>query len=369
MKLVFIAAANSIHTVRWVNAMAKREHEVHLITMHRPDLDKIDENINIYYLKIKPPLGYYLNYLRVKKILDIIRPDILNVHYASGYGTLARLVKFKPTLLSVWGSDVFEFPYENKFKKIVLRKNLKAATHIASTSWVMKRQTEKFVKPRLNIEITPFGVDLEKFKSMVKFKDKEYITIGTVKKIEEIYGTRYILEGVGNLLEKLKKNKLYDIAKKIRVLIVGDGTQKKEMELLSDQLGIKNITSFIGAIPHSDVPKYLNKLDIYCAPSIRESFGVAIIEASACELPVIVSDVDGLPEVVEHGKTGYIIKSKESIEIAERLYELVIDKEKRILLGKNGREFVRKNYNWEENVLLMENVYKNLIDKYRKNLI
>ncbi len=368
MKIAFIAAASSIHTVRWANAMAKRKHEVHLITMHRPDIDKIDNNITIYNLNIKPPLGYYLNCLRVKKILNLIKPDIVNVHYASGYGTLSRLVNFKPTLLSVWGSDVFEFPYESKFKKIILRKNLKTATQIASTSWVMKRQIEKFVKPRLNIEITPFGVDLEKFKSMVEFKDEEYITIGTVKKLEEIYGTRYILHGVGVLIEELKKNKLYDIAKKIRVLIVGDGTQKKEMELLSDKLGIKNITSFIGAVSHSDVPKYLNKLDIYCAPSIRESFGVAIIEASACEVPVIVSDVDGLPEVVEHGKTGYIVKARESTEIAERLYELVLDKRKRVFLGKNGRKFVKKSYDWEKNVLLMENIFKNLIYKYRKNL-
>lgn len=369
MKIAFLAAASSIHTVRWVNAMSERGHEVHLITMHESELDKINENIVIHKLNIKPPLGYYLNCLKLKKILREIKPDILNTHYASGYGTLSRLVNFKPTLLSVWGSDVFDFPYESKLKEKILRKNLKSASQIASTSWVMKEQAKKFVEPKLDIAVTPFGVDMEKFKQMQQYRDENYITIGTVKRIEEIYGTRYILEGVSKLIKKLYENELKIVARKIRVLIVGEGTQRKEMESLSENLGIKSITSFVGAVSHNEVPKYLNKIDIYCAPSIRESFGVAILEASACELSVIVSDVDGLPEVVEHNQTGYIVKAKDSNQIAEKLFELVLDKEKRIFLGKNGRLFVQKKYDWGKNVLLMESVYKNLIDKYRKNLI
>lgn len=363
MKICFLAGASSIHTVRWVNAMVERGHDVHLITMHRPDKDKIDDRVNVYFLPLNPPMGYYLNVFKVRKLLKQIKPDILNTHYASGYGTLSRLVNYYPTLLSVWGSDVYDFPYESKLKKKILIKNLKAATRIASTSFAMKKQTERFVNPAMPIVVTPFGVDLNKFYPRKDLKDPNVITIGIVKKLEEKYGVRYLIEAVYLLERKLEENNRHELVSKLRLLIVGEGSQFNELMDLTKKLKIDNITTFTGSVPHDEVPNYLNKLDIYCAPSTldSESFGVAIIEASACELPVVVSDVGGLPEVVKNGETGYVVQRKNANQIAEKLYELVIDSEKRNEFGKNGRNYVRSMYNWGENVERMEKVYEDLI--------
>ncbi|NEU30303.1 glycosyltransferase family 4 protein [bacterium LRH843] len=359
MKICYLAGASSIHTVRWVNAMAERGHEVSLITMHPIELDAIHTNVSVYKLFLKPPLGYYLNAIQVKILLMKIKPDIINTHYASGYGTLSRLVNLEPTLLSVWGSDVFSFPYESNSKRKILKKNLEAATRVASTGWVMKEQTEKFFSPNMEIAVTPFGIDMEKFKSVTKQTDT--ITIGTVKKLEEIYGIRYIIESFSSLIDLLKNSGQECIISKLRLLIVGGGSQLEEMKELTKKFNIEDVTTFTGAVPHSDVPKYLNKLDIYCALSLQESFGVAVIEASACEVPVIVSNVGGLPEVVRENDTGYIVESENSLQIADKLYELVLNPEKRKEMGKRGREFVQSIYNWEDNVKEMEDVYKKLI--------
>ncbi|MED1487963.1 glycosyltransferase [Bacillus smithii] len=363
MKICFLAGASSIHTVRWINAMVERGHDVHLITMHKPDKDKIDEKANVYFLPFKPPKGYYLNVFKIKNLLKRIKPDILNTHYASGYGTLSRLLNYYPTLLSVWGSDVYDFPYENKLKKKILIKNLKAATRIASTSFAMKEQTERFVNPSMPIVVTPFGVDIHKFCPQKELKDPNVITIGIVKKLEEKYGVRYLIEAVYLLKRKLEENNQHEFASKLRLLIVGQGSQFRELMALTKKLKIDNITTFTGSVPHDEVPNYLNKLDIYCAPSTldSESFGVAIIEASACEVPVVVSDVGGLPEVVKNGETGYVVQRKNANQIAEKLHMLVIDSEKRKEFGKNGRNYVRSIYNWEENVERMEKVYEDLI--------
>jgi len=363
MRICFLAGASSIHTVRWVNAMAERGHDVHLITMHRPDKDKIDDRVNVYFLPFSPPIGYYVNVFQVKKLLKRIKPDILNTHYASGYGTLSRLVKFEPTLLSVWGSDVYDFPHESEMKKRILIKNLRTATRIASTSVAMKEQTERLINPSMPIVVTPFGVDLEKFRPGKDLKDPNVVTIGIVKKLEEKYGVRYLIEAVYLLKKKLEENNQNTLASKLRLLIVGKGSQLNELMDLTEKLKINHITTFTGNVPHEEVPNYLNKLDIYCAPSTldSESFGVAVIEASACELPVIVSDVGGLPEVVKHGETGYVVQRKNDNKIAEKLYELVIDSEKRKEFGENGRNHVCLVYNWKENVEVMEKVYKDLI--------
>ena len=154
----FLVGHSSIHTVKWVNEMALRGHEVHLITMH-PGTEELHQNIQVYKLPFNPPHGYYLNTWHLKRLLQQINPDILNTHYASGYGTLARLSGFHPNLLSVWGSDVFDFPYESRIKMKIMQRNMAAADQIASTSNIMKQQTEKIYRPNKEITITPFGVD------------------------------------------------------------------------------------------------------------------------------------------------------------------------------------------------------------------
>ena len=116
-------------------------------------------------------------------------------------------------------------------------------------------------------------------------------------------------------------------------------------------------------VDNSIVPDYLNMIDVYVALSIidSESFGVAIVEASACEIPVVVSNVGGLPEVVDDTITGFVVKSKNSQEAAKAIEKLILNKELRLKMGKAGRERVKELYNWEENVNQMINIYKSIV--------
>ena len=364
MKICFLAGASSIHTVRWVNAMSERGHDVYLLTIHKPK-ERIHDRVHVIEMPVPPPLGYYLNYPFAKKYLEKIKPDILNTHYASGYGTLSRLLNFHPTLLSVWGSDIFDFPYQNRWKYKIIVKNLNAATQIASTSMIMKYQVEKFITPKLPIVITPFGVDTNYFKpTEMKKNNEDIIQIGMVKRLEEIYGPKYLIQAIAILKSMLIESGKKSLSEKIRLLIVGGGSQYKELRLLSQELGISDIVRFTGSVSHSDVPKYLSEIDIFCAPSILESFGVAVIEASACGIPVVASNVGGLPEVVRDNETGFLVEPKNPMKIAEKLYKLVIDEELRKEMGNKGRDFVKRYYDWDDNVKLMEKVYIDLISKF-----
>ena len=119
---------------------------------------------------------------------------------------------------------------------------------------------------------------------------------------------------------------------------------------------------FKGFILNSKVPKVINEIDIFVVPSIldSESFGVAAVEAMACEVPVIVSDADGLKEVVIDNKAGFIVPKKDYKAIAEKIKILINDRELRQRLGKIGRERVIELYNWSSNVENMIDIYKKL---------
>ena len=206
MKILFLSAAKSIHTVKWVNAFAERGHEVYLISIkgHEPKENTLHSNIKFYQLRYGGTLGYYMNAHEFSKLVKKIKPDVINVHYASGYGTLARISNISHYILSIWGSDVYDFPYESRLKNYILKKNVKKAEMLASTSECMANQLRKVMgNEKLEIAITPFGVDLNLFDpSKYPKDDNDDFVVGTVKALESKYGIYELILA----FDKLKKH-------------------------------------------------------------------------------------------------------------------------------------------------------------------
>jgi glycosyltransferase involved in cell wall biosynthesis len=109
---------------------------------------------------------------------------------------------------------------------------------------------------------------------------------------------------------------------------------------------------FAGPVPHAEVPHWLHQMDIYVAASRldSESFGVAVLEASACALPVVVSDVGGLPEVVAHGVTGLVVPRDDPAALSAAVERLVADADLRRAFGEAGRVRVQQQYEWTHSV-------------------
>lgn len=367
MKILLLAPANSIHTQRWFLSLCERGHAVTLVSQHQPISSRCPPNGNIQILPYSGKKGYFLNALAVRRIVKELTPDLINAHYASGYGTTAALVGYRPTLLSVWGSDVFDFPYESWWKLWLIRWNLRRASALASTSRIMAQQVKRLIPDKhQEIFITPFGVDTTNFLPK-SFQNLDTLTIGTVKSLSEKYGIDTLIHAFAQLRadDHIGKAGLKD---RLRLLIVGDGPQRDALERLTQELGVAGFTRFIGAVDHDSVPEWLNCLDIYVAASRfdSESFGVAILEASACELPVVVSDAGGLPEVVDEGESGFIVPRDRPDLLADCLRRLSLNPALRLSLGTKGRQLVKKIYSWDVCVDKMINIYQSLIISYRR---
>ncbi|MCF2555880.1 glycosyltransferase [Faecalicatena contorta] len=364
MKILFLSAANSVHTEKWVNSFAERNCEIHLVYNpdHSPRTGALNPNVQLHPLKYSGMKGYYFNAPELKRIVACIAPDIINVHYASGYGTLARMARIPSYLLSVWGSDVYDFPKQNKLKEKILIRNVKYATKLASTSNCMADELRKIMKDeKLDITITPFGVDLKNFDAEKYPKEqKEYLLIGTIKALEEIYRIKDLIMGIDALLKHLGSQYKHpkDI---IRVEIYGEGSQKQELIDLTYRLGLNEVICFKGSIPNTEVPQIMNRFDIFCVTSQRESFGVAVVEAMAMKKPVVATDAEGFKEVMVQEKTGIIVRAGDTDAIGKALNKLISNPELREYYGENGRKRVEELYVWEKNVDIMENLYKKMI--------
>lgn len=369
MRILLLSSANSIHTKRWVISLAQRDIEICLFSLEEnrdleyekfPNITIIDGGFKNNSSKdgemSKITLIRYLP--KLLKAIRNFKPDIVHAHYATSYGLLGALCGFKPFVLSVWGSDVYDFPKVSFIHKLMIRFNLYKANKILSTSHVMALETMQYTNKE--IHVTPFGIDLLKFKKMQVDSVflTETIVVGTVKTLSSKYGIDYLIRAF-----KIVKENNPDLP--LKLMLLGDGEDKAKLMKLCTDLQISDDVVFMGNIANDLVPNYLNMMDVYVALSTldSESFGVAIVEASACEKPVVVSNVGGLPEVVANNKTGFVVESKNPQEAANAIEKLILDKDLRVAMGKEGRERVKELYNWEENVSLVVEIYNELISK------
>lgn len=339
MTIALLSAASSVHTIRWANAFLQRGQRVHLITLHAPGAG-LDPGVIVHRLPFLGGLGYLLNGPRLAKLLRRLVPDVVNAHYATGYGTLARWCAGIPVVLNVWGSDVYAFPDKSILHRRLLLRNLLASDHLVSTSEAMAARIRSLTDRPLPMTVVPFGVNVDLFRPKKQVLESGPITIGTVKSLEPVYGVDLLVEAFIRLCgtEDLPQ---------IRLRITGAGTQQHRLEQALRSAGLAHRAFFAGAVPHEQIPAELAELDIYVALSRAESFGVAVIEASACGLPVVVSNVGGLPEVVDDGVTGLVVPANDVEAAVVALGKLLRSPDLRHRMGKAGRSVVKERFSWD----------------------
>jgi len=363
MRVLLLSNANSPHTIKWATALRDAGIDITIFSFGGLTVRDYDgKNIGLVFhpfdvTRSEGALSKLLMLKALPRLRHLIRefkPDIVHAHYASSYGMIGALSGFHPFVLSVWGSDVFSFPHVSPLHEMLLRFNLGKADTILSTSHVMARETRLYT--RKEVVVTPFGIDMERFRreSVNSLFEEGALVVGTVKTLEDKYGIEYLIRAFKMVIDKHP-------ALPLRLLIVGGGSLSERLKQVASELGIMDRTVFTGPVPYADVPRYHNMLSVSVSVSDSESFGVAVIEAQACEKPVVVSDVGGLPEVVEDGVTGIIVPRADVAATAAAIERLALDPALRERMGRAGRERVNRLFNWEENVRQMVGIYQRVV--------
>ncbi|NMH67683.1 glycosyltransferase [Bacillus sp. RO3] len=362
MKVLLLAPANNVHTKKWLDYYNSIGIQVMNISLenHKDSNRHISwENVSRVYLNLKwnHKISYLFTVSRLKRIIREYKPDLIHSHYASSYGLIGALTGFSPYILSVWGSDVYDFPKRNVMNRMILKYALGKADYICSTSPALEQETKIYIDESKPLSITPFGVDVTQFKPDPTKKKEGPFKIGIAKGMEPKYGIEYLLKGF-----KLFLRSLGDEGQSVRLQLAGDGPYFAKYRKLAEDLGILENVEFLGRIAHEDVPDFISSLHIFVISSLIESFGVSAVEAQACGVPVVATNVGGLPEVVRDGETGYLIPSKDPAALAEKLLYLYKNPSERKKLGENGREHVLNHYDWEDNSKRMIELYNEIIN-------
>lgn len=345
MKILFLAPADNYHTQKWCGYFLSKGYDVEVISFFPGEISGatvhfIDCSLN-WQQSDGRKLKYLLQASKVRSLAESIAPDIISVHYATSYGTVAALAGLKNYALSVWGGDIYTFPHKSPFHHLLLQYSLKKAPHLLSTSAAMGAEMEKYIDK--SFSVTPFGVKTDLFSPAKRTRpdcDGRFV-VGTVKALKPKYGIDVLL----NAAAAVKKD-FPEIPLEVR--IAGSGPLEAQCRTLADDLGISGIVTWLGFISQEDAAAEWANMDVAVVPSVSdsESFGVSAVEAEACGVPVITSDVPGLMEATAPGKTSIAVPRRDSGALAAAIAELYNNPGRRKEMGLAGRQFAEENYEY-----------------------
>lgn len=239
------------------------------------------------------------------------------------------------------------------------------------TQWMIdkeicvSKELEKFTRKKARISASKLitiynAVDIGSVKPLSKEEkselmrelslDKFHPIIGTVARLTTQKGIPYLLKAFQLILKDFPDCFL---------LIVGQGTEKKELETLSEQLGISSNVKFLGF--REDVNEIMNLMDVFVLPSLWEGFPLTILEAQALGKSVVATSVSGSKEIIRDGENGFLVSPKDSQSLAHCINILLKNPKMREEFGKKGKEFVSKNFSLDRMVKDTEELYEDLI--------
>lgn len=351
MKVAFVASARSWHTYRWYRALHDRV-DLRIFTFNHGMSDYGNAQ-HVFGEWIPQKLKYLLGSRIMKKDVLEFNPDILHAHYATGHGYVGSRLNIHPFVVSVWGSDIFDFPKKNDRARKFLRNILARADAICATSGILKRETVRlFPEVESKVHVIPFGIDLNLFKPFEGKKAHENIVLGTAKLFREIYQVDMLMRIFDNLANQVDG---------VELKIAGYGPDEKKLRALKEELKHGSRIEFVGHVPNDKMPGFLNSLDIFVLTSRFESFGVSALEASACGLPVVAFNTGGLHEIVQDSQTGYLVEGEDPAQFGNAVRVLIQDETKRHKMGKAGREHALKYFDMAKTADKQIDLYQSLL--------
>lgn len=352
MRVVYLADAPYIHTRRWVEHFARLGWDAHVISFRAAEI----EGATVHHVGGFEAIGkarYIVHARRIRALIATLRPDVLHALHLTSYGFLAGLSEFQPSIVSVWGTDVLEAPTLTPLHRWITRRALARAGAITATGLRLAEATLPYVPEGKPVTVIPYGVDLDRFRHepQAQRDDAAVPTVGAVARMSPEKGFDHLLRAVALLRDE-------DVA--LNVLLAGDGPSRASLERMTNDLGLRDRVTFAGEVAHEDVPAMLRRLDIFAMPSTWEGFGVSALEASAMELPVVASDIHGIPDVVLDGKSGLLVPPGDARALADAIARLAVDAALRRAMGAAGRAYVERDYRWQDNAALMERLYADM---------
>ncbi len=350
-------------------ALAQKGHQVHFITYSMPArLEFFDENVFYHEVYIPDyPLFQYPPYelALASKMVDIVqfeKLDVLHVHYAIPHASAAfmakQILKSKnigiPVITTLHGTDITLVGKDASFEPVVTF-SINQSNGVTAVSDSLRKDTYTLFDITKNIEIIPNFINLDRFKKQKKDHFKSAICPNGEKLLVHTSNFRPVkrMDDVIMVFDEVRK------VMPSKLLMVGDGPERPRLEKMARCLNIDADVRFLGKL--EAVEEVLSVSDLFLMPSEKESFGLAALEAMACEVPVISTNAGGLPELNINGVTGFTSNVGDVADMVKNALHILRDEN--LQQFKDNALARAKEFDIEQILPLYENFYKKVIEE------
>jgi glycosyltransferase involved in cell wall biosynthesis len=294
-------------------------------------------------------------------------PDMIHAHfsYPDGYGMMRLAKKWRvPLVISALGTIERKVAYEGSYTSRQIIEAMNFADKVLSVSEDLKLHIVNLGINEEKVHVVPNGVDTGKFKPAGKVHARNLLNLPQDKNIVLFVGALRKIKGVDYLIEAAKNF----VNTNTDLFMVGrDDGLKKNLEKRAQELKIADFIRFTGPVNHEEIPLWISASDILVLPSLSEGRPNVVLEALACEVPVVATDVGGIPELMVDGETGYLVPAKNPAELSRKINKLLEDKNQRENMGKLGRKsIIQRGLTWEAHAKKTVDIYSELLEKSSK---
>lgn len=370
MHILYFTDGGNIADYRFLYKLVENGYKVSYVYLRREGQEYAVPGVEQYHLSLDWAFGRNLvfklwarwrAYRAFRRLVRGLKPDVLHAGWVPSAGFIAALSGYRPLLQMPWGSDILLVPNKNVFYRKMTRFALRRADMVISDAEFVKQEIIRLTDiGESKITVFPRGIDLNLFlpdhrtrvrvRKRLKWVDNPILIM--TRKLGPIYGVSDFIDAMAIVVGRNPG---------ARALIAGDGPLRDSLEKQADELGLSNHLRFLGNVPNADLPEYLNAADIYVSSSYSDGSSLSLLEAMACALPAVVTDVPAILEWIEDGNNGMVVPRGSPERIADAIIRIIRDPEMSRNMGQENLAIAKKRADWDRNFEVLESIYKSIV--------
>ncbi len=369
MRILFFSLGYSTHDHRFLKSISEAGHEVFFVQLEgnkRQVEDRsVPEAVNQVHWKGGRRPFRWLDLpalaLDFRRLTRQIKPDLIHAGPIQTCALIAILSGFYPVLTMSWGFDLMEDVYRGRIWEWATRYALKRSPFFTSDAHVTRDVAVNYGMDPEKTVVFPWGVDLTHFAPTKDYRPETVVdrppsavTLFCNRSWETRYGVDVLARAFGKIAQQ---NEHVDL------ILLGGGSQGNRIRQILNSAGVLDRVTFGGQVSQTDLPRWYHMADLYISPSHVDGSSVSLMEALACGLPCLVSDIPANKELVTEGENGWLFTDGDADALAGKILAAIHQRGKLPEIGRASRRSAEIRADWTKNADVLMNVYRSLIEK------
>ncbi len=363
MRILYFSRDYTTHDHRFLSALAQTEHKVFYLrlekrghTLEDRPLPSEIEQVNWKGGQRPAKLRHGLSLLAdLTRVIQRVQPDLIHAGPIQRSAFLVALSGFKPLISMSWGYDLIHDAQRSSFWRWATRFTLQRSAALVGDSEVIRQLAIQYGMLPEHIITFPWGVELERYHVRTfERSNVDTFTLLSTRGWEPIYGVDVIARAFARAARQLADNH----GPKLHLVMLGNGSQASLLRRIFLEGGVQEQVLMPGQIGQAELPRYYQMADLYLSASHSDGASISLLEALACGLPALVSDIPGNREWVTLGETGWWFHDGDVDALAQAILDAVARHDQLPEMGRRARWLAELRADWKKNFLELEKAYQ-----------